>query len=94
MNAHHTIEGETIEIADSWGTSVTESLERSRRTAWIVASVATAIALLLAIALVVLIPLRTVVPYTLLVMSRNWPRSMKRWSAPTPRSPARFWRNM
>jgi len=67
MNAHHTIEGETIEIADSWGTSVTESLERSRRTAWIVASVATAIALLLAIALVVLIPLRTVVPYTLLV---------------------------
>jgi type IV secretion system protein VirB8 len=67
MNAHHTIEGETVEIADSWGTSVTENLERSRRTAWIVAAAASAIALLLAIALIVLLPLKTVVPYTLLV---------------------------
>lgn len=67
MNAHQKIDGETVEIADSWGVSVTESLERSRRTAWIVAAVASAIALLLAIALVVLIPLKTVIPYTLLV---------------------------
>ncbi|MFW2446755.1 VirB8/TrbF family protein [Qipengyuania citrea] len=67
MNAHHTIKGETIEVTDSWGTSVTESLERSRRTAWIVAAIASAIALLLAIALVALLPLKTVVPYTLLV---------------------------
>ncbi|WP_374406205.1 virB8 family protein [Pelagerythrobacter sp.] len=56
-----------IEIADSWATSVTQSLERSRRTAWIVAAVASATALFLAIALVVLLPLKTVEPYTLLV---------------------------
>lgn len=67
MNAHHSIDGETVEIADSWGTSVTENLERSRRTAWIVAAVAAAIALLLAIALIILLPLKTTVPYTLLV---------------------------
>ena len=67
MNAPHHIDGDEVEVADSWGTSVTESLERSRRTAWIVAIVASAIALLLAIALVVLLPLKTVVPYALLV---------------------------
>lgn len=67
MNAHRSIDGKQVEIADSWGASVTESLERSRRTAWIVASAACAIALLLAIALVVIMPLKTVVPYMLLV---------------------------
>lgn len=67
MNAHHSIDGETVEIADSWGTSVTENLERSRRTAWIVTAIASAIALLLAIALIILLPLKTTVPYTLLV---------------------------
>jgi type IV secretion system protein VirB8 len=67
MNVPHHIDGDEIDVADSWGTSVTESLERSRRTAWIVAAVTSAIALLLAIALVVLLPLKTVVPYTLLV---------------------------
>lgn len=67
MNAHHSIDGEKVEIADSWGTSVTEALERSRRTAWIVAGLAGMIALLLAIALVVMLPLKTVVPYTLMV---------------------------
>lgn len=56
-----------LEVADSWGVTVTDRLERSRRTAWIVASVAAAIALLLAIALVILLPLKTVEPYTLLV---------------------------
>lgn len=67
MNANYTIEGEKVEISDSWGVSITEDLERSRRTAWIVASIVSAIALLLAVALVVLLPLKTVVPYTLLV---------------------------
>ena len=56
-----------VAIEDSWARSVTQDIERSRRTAWIVASVSAAIALLLAIALVVLLPLKTVEPYTLLV---------------------------
>lgn len=67
MNAPKPFDHEEIEIADSWSTSVTDTLERSRRTAWIVAAVASAIALLLAIALVILLPLKTVEPYTLLV---------------------------
>ena len=56
-----------VAIEDSWARSVTQDLERSRRPAWIVASGSAAIALLLAIALVVLLPLKTVEPYTLLV---------------------------
>lgn len=67
MNAPHRIDDDEIDIAQSWGTSVTENLERSRRVAWIIAGVTSVIALLLAIALVVLLPLKTVVPYTLLV---------------------------
>lgn len=67
MNMHHKVDGEEVLIAESWGASVTANLERSRRTAWMVAVVASAIALLLAIALVVLLPLKTVEPYTLLV---------------------------
>lgn len=56
-----------IEVEGSWAVSVTDQLERSRRIAWIVAAVAAAVALLLAIALVILLPLKTAVPYTLLV---------------------------
>ena len=56
-----------IAVYDSWSQSVTADLERSRRTAWIIASVAAAVALLLAIALVILLPLKTIEPYTLLV---------------------------
>lgn len=67
MNAPGQFDHDEIEIADSWATSVTDTLERSRRVAWIVAAVASAIALLLAIALVILLPLKTVEPYTLLV---------------------------
>lgn len=67
MNLHHKVDGEDVFVADSWGASVTADLERSRRTAWIVAGVASAIALLLAIAIVILVPLKTVEPYTLLV---------------------------
>lgn len=52
---------------DSWAASVTSQLERSRSVAWIIASAATLVAVLLAVALIVLLPLKTVEPYTLLV---------------------------
>lgn len=63
----HPFDDGEIEIADSWAISVTDTLERSRRIAWIVAGIASAVALLLAVALVILLPLKTTVPYTLLV---------------------------
>ena len=53
--------------AATWADDRTASLTRSRRTAWIVAIIATAVAAMLAIAIFVLLPLKTVVPYTLLV---------------------------
>lgn len=68
MNIHrHSVDGEEVMISDSWSESVTADLERSRRTAWIVACVSAAVALLLAGALVMLLPLKQTVPYTLLV---------------------------
>jgi type IV secretion system protein VirB8 len=56
-----------LEDAASWADDRTRDLVSSRRTAWIVAAVAGVIALLEAIALILLTPLKTVVPYTLLV---------------------------
>lgn len=53
--------------ADSWGRDREQSLEASRRIAWIVAGAATIVAVLEAVALIVLLPLKTVEPYTLLV---------------------------
>lgn len=53
--------------AASWGHDRETALRSSRRVAWIVATAATLIAVLEAIALVVLTPLKTVEPYTLLV---------------------------
>lgn len=67
MNAPRQIDPADVEIADSWAWSVTDAAERSARRGWIAASVAAAIALLEGIALVVLMPLKTVEPYTLLV---------------------------
>lgn len=67
MNAYEPTEIEGLRIEDSWGASVTDGLERSRRTAWIAASVMALIAVLEAVALVFLLPLKTVEPYTLLV---------------------------
>ena len=68
MNIHrHSVDGEEVLVSDSWSESVTSDLERSRRTAWIVACVSAAVALLLAVALVMLLPLKQTVPYTLLV---------------------------
>jgi type IV secretion system protein VirB8 len=53
--------------AERWSADRQRSGERSRRLAWIAASVAAAIALLEAVALVAIIPLQREVPYTLLV---------------------------
>ncbi len=53
--------------AETWAQDRQDALRGSRRTAWIVASVAVAVALLEALALLLLIPFKTVVPYTLLV---------------------------
>ena len=53
--------------AESWAQDRQDELRNSRRTAWIVAAAAVTVAVLLAIALVVLMPLKTVQPYTLLV---------------------------
>lgn len=53
--------------AGSWATDRVSALQGSRRIAWIVASLALAVAVIEAIALIVMLPLKTVVPYTLMV---------------------------
>ena len=53
--------------AGSWADERTQSVYASRKVAWIVAMAATAIALLLAITIVFMLPLKTVVPHTVLV---------------------------
>lgn len=51
----------------SWAADRQDGLRLSRRIAWLVAGIAAGIAMLEAVALALLIPLKTVVPYTLLV---------------------------
>ncbi len=53
--------------ARSWGSDRAAEAAKSRRTAWIIASVATGIAALEALALIALAPIKTVVPYTVMV---------------------------
>lgn len=53
--------------AASWAQDRQDGLRRSRRVAWIIAGVAAIIAVLEAFALMLLTPLKTVEPYTLLV---------------------------
>lgn len=53
--------------AGSWAYDRDQALIRSRRIAWIVAGVAVAIAFFVALALIFVTPLKTVVPYTLMV---------------------------
>lgn len=53
--------------ADSWAADREQAEASSRKVAWIVAGVASAIALIEAVAIVTMLPLKTVVPYTLLV---------------------------
>ena len=67
MNAVPKIDKREPGISESWAGSLTDDLERSRRLAWIVAAVAGTVALLLAIAIVIMLPLKTVEPYTILV---------------------------
>lgn len=55
------------EQAGSWSADRQRGLSTSRRIAWIIAGAATTVAVLEAIALAALLPLKTVVPYTLLV---------------------------
>jgi type IV secretion system protein VirB8 len=51
----------------SWADDRLRSLRTSRRVAWIIAAVAVLVALFEAVALIFLAPLKTVVPYTLMV---------------------------
>lgn len=53
--------------AGSWAEDRQDALRASRRTAWIVAGFALIVALFEAIALIILTPLKTVEPYTLMV---------------------------
>lgn len=53
--------------AAAWAADKEAGLRLSRRIAWLVAGVAAGIAMLEAVALALLVPLKTVVPYTLLV---------------------------
>jgi type IV secretion system protein VirB8 len=53
--------------AKSWANDREDSLRKSRRVAWIVAGAAVAVAVMLATALMLLMPLKTVQPYTLMV---------------------------
>lgn len=53
--------------AGSWATDQIGALQASRRVAWIVAAAGVTVAVAEAVALVMLMPLKTVVPYTLLV---------------------------
>jgi type IV secretion system protein VirB8 len=58
---------EYYEQAGSWANERTQSIYASRKVAWIVALIAAIIAVLEALAIVFLMPLKTVVPHTLLV---------------------------
>jgi type IV secretion system protein VirB8 len=53
--------------AGSWSNDRNETLWRSQKLAWIIATIAIFIAFCEAVALIVMLPLKTVVPYTLLV---------------------------
>lgn len=64
---HDSFDLDSETIADSWATSVNDDLARSRLLAWVVAAIAAAIAFLEAVAIVMLLPLKTIEPYTLLV---------------------------
>ena len=59
------------EAAETWSADRDRALQVSRKLAWIIAGVATLVALLEAFALIALAPLKTVVPYTLLVDRRT-----------------------
>lgn len=53
--------------AGTWADDMLSHVQRSRRTAWIVAGVASLVAVVEALSIWAMLPLRTVVPYTLMV---------------------------
>lgn len=53
--------------ARSWSTDKVEELLRSRRTAWLIAGAMICVAIVEALAIIAMLPLKTVVPYTILV---------------------------
>jgi len=53
--------------AGSWAEDRQDELRKSRKNAWLIAVIASIVALLLALALIVLLPLKTVEPYVLTV---------------------------
>lgn len=59
--------GDYYEEAGSWASERAELARRNNRTAWIVAGVLGAVAILEAIGIVVMMPLKTTEPYTLMV---------------------------
>lgn len=56
-----------VAVPGSWSQSITWKLERSRRTAWTVAAVAAAVSAVLALCLMLMLPMKTVEPQTLLI---------------------------
>jgi type IV secretion system protein VirB8 len=58
---------EYYQASESWAADRAHHMTSSLKIAWIIAGVAAAIALLEAIAIIILLPLKTVIPYTLLV---------------------------
>ena len=62
-----TQKAEYFREAESWATDRDRLQRATIRTAWIIASIATVIALVEAVTIAALVPLKTVVPYTLLV---------------------------
>ncbi len=64
---HPTASPAYFKAATSWAQDQNAALRSSRRTAWIVAAVLAVVAMCEAIALMVLTPLKTVEPYTLMV---------------------------
>ncbi len=61
------IRNEYYRDAESWSADRARASASARKIAWLVAGVASCVALVEAIALIMLLPLKTVVPYTLLV---------------------------
>jgi type IV secretion system protein VirB8 len=67
MTDHSKIDPDDARVLDSWAEGPLEQAVRSRRTAWIVAAIAGAIAALLAVAVAFLLPLKETEPYAILV---------------------------
>ena len=72
--------------AASWSADINGNLRASRQTAWIVAAAAISVAVLEAVALTLLMPLKTVVPYTITVDRQTGAAELARSVAAGPLS--------